>query len=237
MPSDLAQYAAEEIVDEEDDVGEFGSGAADEAFGWGKTTKDYAGYTSAGVQQATARLGNVAQGANLVQTGNLFSVASSGTSAALAPVVAVTGPIGIALALVDSALAAKSVYHTYKHIRNLEVILEKFGHLAKPGTKEAIVFCCKKKNKKLKRKGLSCVPILGSICVSFKTGYRSIKKRRNGTRGVERRQQASVLWQNTLIGDQCAIKACQELLGQKIYSKIEGLADGHLVLKKKLRSI
>ena len=55
--------------------------------------------------------------------------------------------------------------------------------------------------------------------------------------GVERRLQASILWQNTLIGDQCAIAACQEILGEKVYGMIEGLADGHLVLKKKLRSL
>ncbi len=172
-----------------------------------------------------------------MQTGNITTAATTGVSAALAPVVAVTGPIGLALSLVESSFSAYSAVKTYKHINNLEKILLTKSSVAKPGTAEAIMFTIKKKNKKLKRKGLGCVPVFGSLCNTVYTAGRSMKKRWRGTRGTERRQQASILWQNTLIGDQCAIAACQELLGLKVYNMIAGLADGHLVLKKKLRSL
>lgn len=238
---DLAALALEDIDDDEDDVGDeddaFLSGAPSAAYTKGRMAKDIAGYSKLAVSTGLSGVGHTARVANLVQTGGLTTVAATGTSAALAPVVAVTGPIGIALSLVESGFSAYSAVKTYKHIKHLERILDTKKELAKPGTVEAIMFTIKKKNKKLKRKGIGCVPVFGSICNTVYTAGRSIKKRVTGTRGVERRQQASMLWQNTLIGDQCAIAACQELLGLKVYNLIDGMADGHLVLKKKLRSL
>lgn len=239
---EIARLALEDIDDDEDDVGEddfepFSSGAPSLGQTRGNSIQSAANIGKKVSMQAVGRLGNVANIANLAQTGNAFSVATTGTSAALAPVVAVTGPIGIALALVDSSFSAYSAVKTYKHVKALEKILLTKGDLAKDGTPEAIIFTIKKKNKKLKRKGLGCVPVFGSICNTVYTAGRTIKKKYRGTKGVERRQHASMLWQNTLLGDQCAIAACKELLGLKVYGLIDGVADGHLVLKKKLRSL
>ena len=240
----MQQYMLEDIDPLEDDVGDdledypvFSSGAPDRANTTSRKLKTGAGYTNLAVQQGISITGKVANVANFAQTGNIMTVASTGVSAAMAPVVAITGPIGIALSLVDSAFSGYSAYKTSGHIRQLERIMKEYGSVAKPGTLEAIGFCIKKKNKKLKRKGVGCVPVLGSLCNSIYTAGRSVQKRWNGTRGVERRQRASELWQNTLIGDVCAIEACKELLGIKIYKLIEGMGDGHLVLKKKLRSL
>lgn len=244
MTDELSAYAAEPIEFDEDDIGEeefepFSSGAPSNASTWQHQAKTAAGYGNIVAQQALSRLGNVAQVANFSQTGNFLTAAQTGVSGALAPVVAVTGPIGLALALIDSGFSGYSALKTYRHIKQLEHLLQNSGlaSQAKPGTKEAIIFCCKKKNKKLKRKGLGCIPVLGSICNSAYTAGRSIYKRAKGTRGVERRQQASVLWQNTLLGDPLAIAACKEILGENVYGMIQGLSDGHLVLKKKLRSL
>jgi hypothetical protein len=244
MPmSSMQAYAMLEIDPDEDDVGEdeeeegFSSGAKGAASTYGATATSVARVGNTVVQQGLGAVGKTANIANFVQTGNVFSVAAGGASAALAPIAAVTGPIGIALALVDSGVSAYAAVKTYRHIKALEHIILTMGKLAKPGTVEAIIFCCKKKNKKLKRKGVGCVPILGSICNTIYTAGRSIQKRVQGTRGVERRQQASILWQNTLLKDPCAIAACKEILGVKIYGMIAGLADGHLVLKKKMKSL
>lgn len=230
--TELQKYAAMDIIPEEDDVGD--DDDDDVAFAGGAKAA-VAGTAKA---RATAVFST---GATIAQTGvsavgNLARVGGA-VGSALAPVVAITGPIGIAMSLIESGFSAASAVSTYRHIKQLERIIELKGPVAKPGTLEAIVFCCKKKNKKLKRKGLGCVPILGSICNTVYTVGRSIQKRIEGTRGVERRQQASILWQNTLIGDQCAIAACKEILGEKVYALIEGLADGHLVLKKKMKSL
>lgn len=250
MPGgNLSQAAMQDIDPDEDDVGEdfepFAGGARGAASSWGGTAKSVGkgGFTVA--QQGLGRLGNVAQVANLSSGGSFFSggalisTGTSATAAALAPVVAVTGPIGIALACVDSAFSGVSAYKTHGHIRELELLLNTMGSdsTVQPGTKEAILFAVKKKNKKLKRKGIGCVPILGSICNTVYTVGRTAYKRAKGTKGVERRQHASALWGNTLVGDRLAIAACKELLGVKVYEMIKGLGDGHLVLKKKMKSL
>ncbi len=244
MPN-LSQSAMDDIDPFEDDVGyedddfDFGpkpgaKGAASSAAQTGKSVMRVGNTVS---QQALGRFGNVAMGANFAATGSAFTAASTGVSAALAPIAAVTGPVGLALALVESAFSAASAVSTYGHIKNLEKILVALGPGAMPGTCDAILFCCKKKNKKLKRKGLGCIPVFGSICNSVYTLGRTIQKSYQGTKGKERRKQASTLWVNTLNGDKCAIAACKEILGVKVYDLIKGCSDGDLVLKKKMKSL
>jgi len=234
----VIRYLKEDIHPLEDDVGEeefsaFNAGAP----GTAKTTeakvKQYAGYAKTGMQQGISRTGNVATAANL----GVLGAASSGVAGALAPVIAVTGPIGYAFSLVDAGLSGYSAYKTSKHIRNLEVIMMDLGVYAHEGTIESIAFCIKKKNKKLRRKAFGAVPVLGTIGNSVYSYGNALYKKSQGTRGVQRRQRASELWANAVAGDRCAIAACKELLGLKIYNLIEGMHDGHLVLKKKLRSI
>ncbi|WP_370980287.1 hypothetical protein [Agaribacterium sp. ZY112] len=240
----IHQYMMQDIDPSEDDLGDdleedsvLPKGAPKKAQTTGQTAQDVANWSNFLAGQAISVTGKTATVANFAQTGNLLTAASTGTSAALAPVVMITGPIGIAMAIIDSAFSGYSAYKTQQHIRQLERIMKDLGPKAKDGTLEAIGFCIKKKNKKLKRKGFGCIPVLGSLCNSIYTTGRSIQKRVNGTRGLERRQRASELWHNTLLGDPCAIAACKELLGDKVYGLIAGMSDGHLVLKKKLRSL
>ncbi|MCG8313048.1 MAG: hypothetical protein MI976_07500 [Pseudomonadales bacterium] len=242
----LRDQALEEIDDDEDDIGPcydeapwepLGTGASNVAYTKTRAAKDVYGWGNLVAGQAISRTGNVASVANFVQTGSFLSTASTGVSAALAPVVAVTGPIGIAMALVDAGLSGYSAYKTKRHMDNLNTILERGHNSAMPGTCEAIIFILKKKNRKFRRKGLGCVPILGSVITSTHAGFRSIKKRLNKTRGVERRFHAKTLWDNHICGDPIASQACRELLGDKIFYMIQNLADGDQVLKKKIRSL
>jgi hypothetical protein len=165
-------------------------------------------------------------------TGTVAPVAGAALSAA-APVL---GPIGIALMIADIGLSAFSAAKTYAHICALEAILEVYNSDRRvlPGTIDAIVFATQKKNKKLKRKGVGCIPVLGSICNTVYTLGRRITKK---DRGVERRRQAQTLWENMLRGDPAARAACRELLGEKTFTKIQIYADGHVVLKKKMKSL
>ena len=66
---------------------------------------------------------------------------------------------------------------------------------------------------------------------------RRIHKKRKGIRGVERRSHAEKLWKNMLLGDPAAVAACKELLGAADFAKLRRFGDGHLVLKKKMRSL
>ena len=172
------------------------------------------------------------------QTVAAFTAPLAGGAAAAAGAAAtVSGPVGIAFALIDSTRSAVSAVKTYRHVNALERILKSYGQHALNGTVEAILFAIKKKNKKLKRTGVGCVPVLGSICNSVYTTGRTIKKRVKGTRGHERRAHAETLWRNAQHGDLCARSACIELLGEKIHNLIDGYSDGHLVLKKKMKSL
>lgn len=241
MPSpSLAAYAFADDDDEDDDDEILRFGAKQTANTASAQAK-FAGTTGAAVAGGvTTVVGQVSNVARLVQTGSIFTAASSGASAALAPVVAVTGPIGIALSLVDSLMSGASAVSTYGHIKQLERLLTRYNTTdlgVQIGTHEAITFACKKKNKKLKRKGLGCIPILGSICNTVYTIGRTIQKSRSGTKGVARRHHAKVLWDNARRGDPMAIAACKELLGKKIYAMIEGMNDGDRVLKKKMKSL
>lgn len=171
--------------------------------------------------------------------GHFTGALSAGAGAAMAPAAAVLGPAGIALMLLDIGLSAKSAASTYAHICALEAILEIYK--GRPGvrasTLEAIAYTLNKKNKKLKRKGFGCIPILGSICNTVYTAGRTIQKRVQGTRGIERRAMAKTLWQNMLAGDPAAIAACEDLLGVKTFTKIRIYIDGDVVLKKKMKSL
>ncbi|MBL8841691.1 MAG: hypothetical protein JNL90_09220 [Planctomycetes bacterium] len=231
-------FADDDEDDDDDELLRFG---AKQTANTASAQAKFIGTTGAAVAGGvTTVVGQVSNVARLVQTGSLLSAASTGTSAALAPVVAVTGPIGIALSLVDSLLSGASAVSTYGHIKQLEKLLQAGvpGHRpVLPGTREAIVFACKKKNKKLKRKGIGCIPVLGSICNTVYTIGRTIQKSRSGTKGVERRHHAKVLWANARCDDPLAIAACKELLGKKIYAMIEGMNDGDRVLKKKMKSL
>ncbi len=172
------------------------------------------------------------------QTAVSFTAPLSGAAAAAAgTAAAVSGPVGLAFALIESTRSAVSAVKTYRHVNALEKILTELGHVAYGGTVEAILFSIKKKNKKLKRTGAGCVPILGSICNSVYTVGRTMKKRYKGTKGIERRAYAKTLWENCQALDPCAKAACIELLGTKVYGLIDGYDDGHLVLKKKMKSL
>src|SRR5262249_26943676 len=155
--------------------------------------------------------------------------------AALGAAAPFLGPAGIALMILDIGFSAFSAAKTYAHICALEAILELYSGNRRvlPGTLDAIIFAPQKKNKKIKRKGIGCIPVLGSICnTAYTLGRRLTKK----NRGVERRQQAQTLWENMLRGDPAALAACEELLGETTFAKIKIYADGHLVLKKKMKS-
>ena len=162
---------------------------------------------------------------------------AGGAAAAAGTAATVAGPVGLAFALIDSTRSAVSAVKTYRHISALEKILTELGHVAYGGTVEAILFSIKKKNKKLKRTGAGCVPVLGSVCNSVYTIGRTMKKRIQGTKGHERRAYAKALWENCQADDPCAKAACLELLGTKVYGLIDGYTDGHLVLKKKMKSL
>jgi hypothetical protein len=149
----------------------------------------------------------------------------------------ILGPVGIGFMLLEMGISGFSAAVTYKHISHLKKILIRHrDHTVLPGTEVAILYAIKKKNKKLLRKGLGVVPMVGSLGVSVYTLGRSIKKRYQGTRGDYRRMQARTLWANQLQGDHMAIAACKELLG-KVYPKVREYADGFVLLKKKIRSM
>jgi hypothetical protein len=171
--------------------------------------------------------------------GSVTGAVAGGAAAAMAPAAMVLGPVGIALAIADIAISAASAASTYAHMCALEAIVKLYS--GKKGVREntltAIAYTLNKKNKKLKRKGISCIPVLGSICNTVYTIGRTIQKRRDGTKGVERRAMSKVLWGNMLGGDPAAIAACQELLGAKTFGKIRMCIDGDVVLKKKMKSL
>ncbi|MES2711976.1 MAG: DUF4157 domain-containing protein [Pseudomonadota bacterium] len=174
--------------------------------------------------------------------GSVTGALASGAAAAMAPAALVLGPVGIAFMIADLTLSFVSAAKTYAHIKELESILvyaeAGSGKLAAhPGTVNAIAFTLNKKNKKLKRKGVGCIPVLGSICNTVYTAGRSIQKRNDNSRGVERRSHATTLWVNMMAKDRYAIAACSSLLGEKMFGKIRMYSDGHRVLKKKMRSL
>lgn len=225
--------------DIEDDEEEPTSGARNYPTTRSHKFKGAAGVAKTGAEQLVARTGNVATVANLYQTGSLTTTAAGGVSAALAPVVAVTGPIGLALALIDSGLSARSAKKTYDHIKKLSSILPRCQ--LDEDVYQALSFIIKKKNSKLQKKGFSVVPILGPLATSVLSGSRSAYKRYKGTRGVERRDAARTIWEASMdassLDRTCAQKICSELLGEKIYFSIKDFSDGDVVLKKKIRSL
>ena len=191
--------------------------------------------TWAGGYVAQGLAGSVVMGGQTVAS---FAAPLAGGAAAAAGMAAtVAGPVGLAFALIDSTRSAVSAVKTYRHVSALQKILTLHEATALPGTTEAILFSIKKKNKKLKRTGAGCVPVFGSICNSVYTAGRTIKKKVQGTKGHERRAHAETLWKNCQFGDLCAREACLELLGQKVFGLIDGYDDGHLVLKKKMKSL
>jgi hypothetical protein len=143
------------------------------------------------------------------------------------------------MAVADIALSAVSAASTYAHMIALEEIVRHYKGRSgvRDSTLEAIAFTLNKKNKKLKRKGLGCIPILGSICNTVYTLGRSMQKRYQGTRGVERRAYAKTLWGNMLAGDPAASAAGDNLLGIKTFTRIRNCIDGDVVLKKKMKSL
>ncbi len=216
------------------------TGAQGVAFGAGRTVQTVGnlGRSVGGVGVgAFNQVQQIAAGTGMI--GSVTGAAGSAVGAALLPAAAVTGPVGLALMALDIALSAKAAHSTYSHMQVLENIIK--THMGKKGVRDgtmaAIGYTLNKKNKKLKRKGLGCVPVLGSFCNTVYTLGRTIQKRMDGSRGVERRKWAVVLWENMMAGDPAAIAACQELLGTKIFTSIRTYHEGHLVLKKKMKSL
>jgi len=172
--------------------------------------------------------------------------AAAAAGAAMAPALAVLGPIGWALMAVDVALSAKSAASTYSHIKKLEVIhshwlaMFRVNNLSNPpraSTLRASEWTLNQKNRKLKRKGLGCLPILGSTLNTVYTLGRTIQKRVMGTKGKDRHGHAVVLWQNMMANDPFAMEVCLELLGTRVFNSIRHYSDGHLVLKRSMRSL
>ncbi|MDB5412614.1 MAG: hypothetical protein JWR10_949 [Rubritepida sp.] len=215
-------------------------GAKGTAYGYGHTAQSIVSPSRAvmGVGVSVFNTGaGVAAGTGMA--GTVTGALAGGIGAVLAPAALITGPVGIALMVLDVALSAKAAASTYSHIKALEAIMIKYLNAkgVQTSTLLAIAFVLSKKNKKLKRKGLGCVPILGSVCNTVYTLGRTIQKRLDGTKGVERRLAAVQLWTNMMAGDPAAIAACEELLGAKMFSSIRRYGDGHLVLKKKMKSL
>lgn len=238
--------------DDDDDDGDEGAASA------GSVTTGAAAASNDARNGTAKKVGNVARtvasgavsGANTAFSvmggtgvaGNVTGALSAGGAAAMAPAALILGPVGIAFMIADLTLTFVSAAKTYAHIKELESILAYAeagsGKLAPlDGTKDAIAFTLNKKNKKLKRKGVGCIPVLGSICNTVYTAGRSIQKRHDNSRGVDRRSHAEKLWVNMLTKDRYAIAACSSLLGERIFTKLRIYADGHKVLKKKMRSL
>ena len=165
------------------------------------------------------------------------STALAGSIPALAAAAPVLGPAGIAMMVGEMGLAIRSAVLSYRHIKTLEDIVVRYGHRAHQGTLEAVAFTCIKKNRKMKTKGTSAIPVAGYTACTLYSGVRSIYKRVTGTRGRERRDHAYQLWINHLCGDPCARAACEDLLGKKTFSKVKRYFDGHVLLKKKMKSL
>jgi hypothetical protein len=182
------------------------------------------------VGQAGMVLGHVS-----TATGTALSTAGTALSVA-APIL---GPVGIALSGIDLIKNGVSAAKTYSHLSALDRILRDYwgkpGVL--PGTVEAIAFTMQKKNVKLKRKGIGCVPVVGATGVTCVTLCRRIQKKRKGIRGAERRSHAKTLWKNMLQRDPLAVAACKELLGAADFEKLRRFGDGDRVLKNKMRSL
>jgi hypothetical protein len=236
-------FEEDEDEDEEDEVDQpmqGPSGAKSMATTNSGTAKSIAGPTrtviGVGVS-ATNTVSSVLGGTGIA--GGITGALSAGAAAAMAPAAMVLGPVGIAMAVADIALSAVSAASTYAHMIALEEIVRRYKGRSgvRDSTLEAIAFTLNKKNKKLKRKGLGCIPILGSICNTVYTLGRSMQKRYQGTRGVERRAYAKTLWGNMLAGDPAAIAACDNLLGIKTFTRIRNCIDGDVVLKKKMKSL
>ena len=244
----------DEFDDDDDDDDDNDEGAASAG-----SVANGAAATSNDARNGTAKkVGNIARtvasgavsGANTAFSvmggtgvaGSVTGALSAVGAAAMAPAALILGPAGIAFMIADLTLTFVSAAKTYAHIKELESILvyaeAGSGKLApQDGTKDAIAFTLNKKNKKLKRKGVGCIPVLGSICNTVYTAGRSIQKRHDNSRGVLRRSHAEKLWENMLKKDRYAIAACSSLLGERIFTKLRIYADGHKVLKKKMRSL
>ncbi len=237
--------------DDDDDDDEGAASAGSVASGAVGTSNDERNGTAKKVGNLARNVaGGAVSGANTTfavmggtgLAGNVTGALSAGGAAAMAPAALILGPVGIAFMIADLTLTFVSAAKTYAHIKELESILAYAeagsGKLApQDGTKDAIAFTLNKKNKKLKRKGVGCIPVLGSICNTAYTVGRSIQKRHDNSRGVLRRSHAEKLWENMLKKDRYAIAACSSLLGERMFTKLRIYADGHKVLKKKMRSL
>jgi hypothetical protein len=199
---------------------------------------------------AMNHLGNLSKGTGALATiaghvgvtgTTVKGVLGAALPAAAIAALPVLGPVGIALTLAEMGFSGVSAVKSHLHMVHLEKILQNYMGKEDPnvrtGTLGAIAFACLKKNKKRKRKGLGCIPVLGAIGNTVYSIGRRVVKNANNQRGVDRRTAAHTLWYNMLLGDPAATEACRELLGKKTFGRIRGYRDGDQVLKKKLRSI
>jgi hypothetical protein len=180
-------------------------------------------------------------GKTLVE-GGLLGTAMHGIGTALGTVSLVTLPVGIALALTEVAFSVRSIAKTYSHIAKLKEIKKKHYRNELVGTRETIEYVLHQKNKKLKHKGVGCIPGVGSLVNSVYMVGRAIQKKAQNSKGKDRKENAKTLWTNLLDGCEMAEAACKELLGEKMYQKLMNLPQedrqlGWMVLKKKMKSI
>lgn len=160
-----------------------------------------------GTAKAIAK-GVAAVGSSAFQTATKTGYSTLAYSAATTGAVAVSatgvGALAVAgsYAVGSSVLAGVSVYKTNKHINNLKTI-RNAGSMKENCTgcklqhdtlyNEVLPYIIAKKQRKLRRKGEECMPVLGGMATSMETGLRSIYKRLKGNRGKERHWHAQLL--------------------------------------------
>lgn len=201
--------------------------------GWGHKTSQ----TAKSVQGIARPIGGMANSVAQATVASSHSVQFAQVAGVGLAVNPITTPVAAVLMTIDIGLSAWSAAKTYKHVKNLERILDRYSSTMSTDTMFALFYVLGKKNKKMKRKGIGCIPVLGSLANTVYAGGRSIYKRAKGTRGKNRRANAETLWGEHVRGDAAATAACEELLGPDTFGKIRHCHDGHLVLEKKLRSM
>jgi len=203
-----------------------------------RTWKSRFKHANTGAGQATGLVDKAVNATGLATTFNVFPALSASASIGLAPIVAITGPVGLALSAIDTGFNVRSAHKTQHHLRMLNMFLHNASAYDPiEGSYESLEYVISRKNKKLLSKSCACIPVAGSAANSAYRGFRTAKKRFNGNRGVIRREHAETLWENQIIGCRLATQVCIEVLGEATYEKIKEMSDGHLVLKKKLRSM
>jgi len=130
-------------------------------------------------------------------------------------------PISIALQILSWVVDGKAIKKTNDHIDNIhkllhEAIDSQMENNLYPleGTIDAIMFAYSRKDTKLKRRAVNCVPIIGDIIINnIAIGLIWNKWIRKDTPGMERMRMAEVLVLNAGLNDCFARRAIMDLTG------------------------